>query len=72
METKISLCISVYINIFLLDINLLRVFLIGCKCDVNKTKNKLEAMYTGRTLFPVFFEDRDPLGVDIQGGRKCM
>ncbi|KAK4879827.1 hypothetical protein RN001_007973 [Aquatica leii] len=42
------------------------IFFRGCKCSLQRTKEKIEKYYTLKTALPEFFGDRDPLLPNIQ------
>ncbi|KAK7863563.1 hypothetical protein R5R35_011186 [Gryllus longicercus] len=49
-----------------LDEQLIRVFLRGCKHDLERTKRKIDAYFTSRGTVPALFQRRDPRGERLQ------
>ncbi|KAJ9599607.1 hypothetical protein L9F63_009924 [Diploptera punctata] len=49
-----------------IDDQIVRVFLRGCKHNVERTKRKIESYFTGRIAVPELFSNRDPCSSEIK------
>lgn len=45
----------------------LRSYLLRCKNSIERTKETIDVLLSGRSNIPEFFQQRDPTATDVQG-----